>query len=101
MRACTASLIEMRHENTDAASSLYRGEVEFLSLAEWEKEMADLIDDLTMSDGANAGRVNVGEVQPMHPSYGSWCRLYAVYGDVFKQRDKTDEKGVDGRALYR
>lgn len=101
MRACTASLIEMRHEDTDAASSLYRGEVEFLSLAEWEKEMADLIDDLTMSDGANAGRVNVGEVQPTHPSYGSWCRLYAVYGDVFKQRDKTDEKGVDGRALYR
>ena len=40
MRACTASLIEMRHEATEPATQpLYRGEVEFLSRAEWEKEL--------------------------------------------------------------
>ena len=103
MRACTASLIEMRYEDTDPATEpLYRGEVEFLTKAEWDKELPNLLDDLTPNDGSNAGRVNIGEVQPDHPSYDSWCRVYAVYGGSFScTRERTGEKGPDGRAIYR
>ena len=103
MRACTASLIEMRHEATEPATQpLYRGEVEFLSRAEWEKELPDLLDDLTPTDGPSAGRVAISEVQPDNPAYDSWCRVYAVYGDVFKHsRERSDERGPDGKALYK
>ena len=103
MRACTASLIEMRHEATEPATQpLYRGEVEFLSRAEWEKELPDLLDDLTPTDGPNAGRVAISEVQPDNPAYDSWCRVYAVYGDVFKHsRERSDERGPDGKTLYK
>lgn len=38
MRACTAALIELRHEESEKAAPEYRGEVEFLSQAEWDKE---------------------------------------------------------------
>ena len=103
MRACTASLIEMRHEASDPATQpLYRAEVEFLSRAEWEKELPNLLDDLTPTDGPNAGRVAISEVQPDNPAYDSWCRVYAVYGDVFKHsRERSDERGPDGKALYK
>ena len=32
--------------------------VEFLTQAEWDKELPDLLDDLTPSDGPNAGRAS-------------------------------------------
>ena len=103
MRACTASLIEMRHEASDPARDpLYRGEVEFLTQAEWDKELPDLLDDLTPNDGPNAGRVNIAEVQPDNPAYDSWCRVYSVYGDIFKHsRERSDERGPDGKPLYK
>ncbi|EOD32468.1 hypothetical protein EMIHUDRAFT_456065 [Emiliania huxleyi CCMP1516] len=61
MRACTAALIELRHEESEKAAPEYRGEVEFLSQAEWDKELTDLLDDLTPNDGPNEGRVAVSE----------------------------------------
>ena len=66
-----------------------------------ERDKVLQLDDLTPSDGSNAGRVAVSEVQPDNPSYQSWCRLYALYGDTFKSsRVQTGEKGPDeiGRA---
>ena len=85
-----------------ATQPLYRAEVEFLSRAEWEKELPNLLDDLTPTDGPNAGRVAISEVQPDNPAYDSWCRVYAVYGDVFKHsRERSDERGPDGKALYK
>jgi len=102
MRACTAALIELRHEESEKAAPEYRGEVEFLSQAEWDKELTDLLDDLTPNDGPNEGRVAVSEVSADSPTYASWCRLYALYGDTFKNsRVQTGEKGPDGRNLYR
>ena len=38
MRACTAALIELRHNERDAGPK-YRGEAHFLSQAEWEGEL--------------------------------------------------------------
>lgn len=102
MRACTAAMIELRHEDTPPSAPAYRGEVEFLTQAEWDKELDELLDDLTPTDGPNAGRVAVGEVQPDSPSYGSWCRLYATYGDIFKNsRMATGEKGPENRTIYK
>ena len=43
MRACTASLIELRHEASAPDAPRYRGEVEFLSQADWDKELVDLL----------------------------------------------------------
>ena len=75
MRACTACLIEMAYDETDARDApRYRGEVEFLTEAEWKREMEDLLDDLTNNDGPNAGRVNLS-VNEDAPSYSSWCKL--------------------------
>eukprot|EP00966_Prymnesium_polylepis_P267234 6173266-Prymnesium_polylepis.1 len=91
-----------RHSRTApsrAEPHVAASQVEFLSQAEWDKELPDLLDDLTPTDGANVGRVSIGEVQPDNPSYASWCRLYAVYGDVFKNsRERTDEKGERARS---
>ena len=42
--------------------------MDFLSQAEWGKELNELLDDLTPNDGSNAGRVLVSEVQPDRPS---------------------------------
>ena len=41
--------------------------VEFLTQAEWDKELPDLLDDLTPSDGPNAGRVP--PPPPSHPKF--------------------------------
>jgi hypothetical protein len=102
MRACTATLIELRHEDTPPTAPAYRSEVEFLTQAEWVKELDEMLDDLTPTDGPNAGRVAVGEVQPDSPNYPSWCRLYATYGDTFKNsRVATGEKGPENRTIYK
>ena len=71
-------------ERDDGANDApaYRGDVEFLSVAEWHKQLDDLLDDLTANDGPNAGRVSL-TVSEDAPSYGSWCKLFAVYGEAF------------------
>lgn len=101
MRACTASLITLCHEDSSSDAPAYRGEVEFLTEAEWAKELPDLLDDLTMSDGASAGRVQLS-VDEDSPAYPSLCRLRAVYGNVFRySRVRSHERtGPDGRAAY-
>ena len=56
MRACTASLIEMRHEASDPARDpLYRGEVEFLTQAEWDKYAISFTITVGMAFGAVLG----------------------------------------------
>ena len=57
-------------------------QVTFQSEAEWSAELGALLDDLTATDGPNAGRVNLWVAEDA-PSYPSWCKLYAVYGAAF------------------
>ncbi len=102
-------------------------QVTFQSEAEWSAELGALLDDLTATDGPNAGRVNLWVAEDA-PSYPSWCKLYAVYGAAFPRdtqtnsrrscrdrsaprvtgeafthsREKSDtERGPDGRAVYK
>ena len=98
-------------------------QVTFQSEAEWSAELGALLDDLTATDGPNAGRVNLWVAEDA-PSYPSWCKLYAVYGAAFTRdtqtnsrhsrrarvtgeafthsREKSDtERGPDGRAVYK
>ena len=57
-------------------------QVTFQSEAEWSAELGALLDDLTATDGPNAGRVNLWVAEDA-PSYPSWCKLCAVYGAAF------------------
>ena len=102
MRACTACLIEMACDESDEVDApLYRGHVEFLTADEWAREMDDLLDDLTATDGPNQGRVSLS-VNEDAPSYGSWCKLWAVYGEAFTHsRERTDEFGPGNRRIYK
>ena len=90
MRACTACLIEMRHEDSDPVRvPPYRAEIEFLSQQEWERELSDLLDDLTPNDGPNQGRVSLSVAEDS-VAYGSWCKIYAVYGDDVRAHLQPD-----------
>mmetsp|Transcript_23449 Transcript_23449/g.59853 ORF Transcript_23449/g.59853 Transcript_23449/m.59853 type:complete len:1022 (+) Transcript_23449:36-3101(+) len=102
MRACTACLIEMAFDEREGSDEpRYRGEVEFLTVAEWHKELDDLLDDLTANDGPNAGRVSLS-VNEDAPSYGSWCKLWAVYGESFTHsHERTEEFGPGNRRIYK
>ena len=80
MRACTASIIELSY-NKDENGDPYVGEVEFVSREEWEQEFDNLIDDLLMQDGS----VQLSEPDQRAPSYSSWCKIYAIFGDDFTQ----------------
>ena len=50
MRACTASLIELRHGPTDQPYR-YRGSVQFMTEEEWNTELDAHLDLLTQQDG--------------------------------------------------
>jgi len=101
MRACTACLIEMRYEDSDPVRTPeYRAEIEFLTKEEWDKELSDLLDDLTPNDGPNQGKVSLSVAEDSM-AYGSWCKVYAVYGDEFTHsRVRTDRTGPGGRVIY-
>ena len=101
MRACTACLIEMRHEDSDPVRAPpYRAEIEFMTQQEWHKELDDLLDDLTPSDGSNQGRVNLS-VSEESMAFGSWCKVFAVYGEDFTHsRVRTERRGPGDRVIY-
>ena len=46
---------------------------------EWEQEFNNLLDDMTMQDG----RAILAEPDQNSPTYASWCKLYAVFGDNY------------------
>jgi|AntRauMFilla1563_2_1112583.scaffolds.fasta_scaffold107867_1 hypothetical protein len=92
MRACTAALVELSY-NEDPNGSPYTGEVEFVSVAEWEKELDLLFDDLTMQDG----RAILNVSDPEAHNYVSWCKVVAVYGDTYTH--STERVSVDGRMV--
>jgi GTPase SAR1 family protein len=96
MRACTASLIELSY-NKDENGDPYAGEVEFVTRQEWEKEFDDLIDDMKQQDGS----VSLREPDQKAPSYSSWCKLYAIYGDDYTSSTiDTGQRHPDGRKKY-
>lgn len=51
MRACTAVVTEMSYNDSDDEASLYRAEIEFIKVEEWEKELKVLFDEIVDQSG--------------------------------------------------
>jgi len=93
MRACTAVLAELSYaDDVDG----YYGEVEFLTHAEWEKELDDLLELLTQQDGRAVLNVD----QDAH-NYGAWAKLYAIYGERYTFSREVTGRTPDGRLQYK
>ncbi|KAF5841614.1 hypothetical protein DUNSADRAFT_12070 [Dunaliella salina] len=93
MRACTAVLAELSYaDDVDG----YYGEVEFLTHAEWEKELDDLLELLTQQDGRAVLNVD----QDAH-NYGAWAKLYAIYGERYTYSRECTGRSADGRLQYK
>mmetsp|Transcript_19729 Transcript_19729/g.54804 ORF Transcript_19729/g.54804 Transcript_19729/m.54804 type:complete len:1112 (-) Transcript_19729:310-3645(-) len=81
MRACTAALVELTYLlPAEAPSGMpYVGEVDFISVEEWENELDLLFQDLTQQDGRAILHVSDSTAH----NYGSWCKVVAVYGESY------------------
>ncbi|QDS73746.1 hypothetical protein FKW77_004922 [Venturia effusa] len=51
MRACTAVVTEISWNESDKSSERYRAEIEFITKESWEKELGQLVSDMTDSSG--------------------------------------------------
>lgn len=68
MRACTAVVTEISYNNED--DGLYRASIEFISAAEWEKELRVLFQDLMDASGEVRNKLSAESVSP--PLLVSW-----------------------------
>ena len=98
MRACTAVIIELSY-NHDERGPQYTGEVEFVSQEEWDRELEDLLGDLTTQEG----RAILSVSDPDAHNYDSWCKLYAVYGDAYTHStyDTGERSDTTGNKIYK
>ena len=76
-RACTASLIEMSYYEAPEGEPAYRGEIEFLSPAEWRHELDLLESDLESVN--NPGQI-VRRTDPESMAGVALDRIKTVYG---------------------
>ena len=95
MRACTASIIELTF-NSKEDGDPYVGTVEFVTREEWEAEFEQLLDDLTQQDG----KAILREPDQRAPSYASWCKLFAIYGNTYTHSNIRVGGGAGERAVY-
>ncbi|CAN9359630.1 unnamed protein product [Alternaria alternata] len=80
MRACTAVVTEMSWNNNTDPSSRYRAEIEFISPAEWEKELTVLLRDF-LSENGTLSR----EAQDPNSDAGiAWAKFHSVYPSIPK-----------------
>ncbi|KAH6846627.1 hypothetical protein B0T12DRAFT_444041 [Alternaria alternata] len=80
MRACTAVVTEMSWNNSTDPSSRYRAEIEFISPAEWEKELTVLLRDF-LSENGTLSR----EAQDPNSDAGiAWAKFHSVYPTIPK-----------------
>lgn len=75
MRACTAVVTEMSWNTSTDRSSRYRGEIEFIEPADWEKELGTLLKEfLTESGGVSR------DVVDQNTDAGiAWAKFHSVY----------------------
>lgn len=80
-RSCTAVPVEI----AGSASDTFEAEVQLKSFAEWQREVACLLDDMMMSDGIRVARrepVRGGDAAT--PAEVAYDTLWAVYPEVFE-----------------
>ncbi|KAK8140534.1 hypothetical protein PG984_000600 [Apiospora sp. TS-2023a] len=58
MRACTAAVTEITWNDSDKSEELYRAEIEFITLEEWQKELEHLYSDLVVTGGVSKDASN-------------------------------------------
>ncbi|KAE8844038.1 hypothetical protein HRS9122_05141 [Pyrenophora teres f. teres] len=79
MRACTAVVTEISFNEDIDPSSKYRAEIEFVSLASWEKELTVL-----MREFAENGTLSREALNPNSEAGIAWAKFHAVYPFVTK-----------------
>ncbi|UPX18511.1 uncharacterized protein EKO05_0008810 [Ascochyta rabiei] len=85
MRACTAVVTEMSWNDSNDTFSKYRAEIEFISRAEWEKEVATLMKEFLTENGTLSW-----EVSDQNSDAGiAWAKFHAVYPKI--PRDSFDK----------
>ena len=84
MRACTAVVTEMSWNDSNDTFSKYRAEIEFISRADWEKEVATLMKEF-MTEHGTLSR----DVSDQNSDAGiAWAKFHAVYPKI--PRDSLD-----------
>ncbi|KUI60678.1 Nuclear GTPase SLIP-GC [Cytospora mali] len=81
MRACTASATEISYNYSDDPEKLYRGEIEFISAADWFQELKTLLDDLL--DGS--GQVSRDCTTPDTDANLAYSKIKAVYPHLTRE----------------
>ncbi|KAK6219041.1 hypothetical protein LQW54_002543 [Pestalotiopsis sp. IQ-011] len=75
MRACTSVITELSYNYSDDPQERYRAEVEFISPAEWKKELSQLSRDLI----GDANEVARESADTDTETGASWAKIKAVY----------------------
>ncbi|KAJ4335077.1 hypothetical protein N0V87_006352 [Didymella glomerata] len=78
MRACTAVVTEMSWNDSTDPFSKYRAEIEFISQADWEKEVATLMKEFLTENGTLSR-----DVSNQDSDAGiAWAKFHAVYPKI-------------------
>jgi GTP-binding protein EngB required for normal cell division len=95
-RGCTAAVVELMFHsdlikqaaNPDEKVPVYRGEVEFITLADWQKELKVLVDECSTQENTIYQLPPKADVQP--DAAAAWQKIEQVYGkgymDMFAGR---------------
>ncbi|PSN67808.1 hypothetical protein BS50DRAFT_550852 [Corynespora cassiicola Philippines] len=81
MRACTSVVTEISWNNSTDPARKYRAEIEFISSADWEKELGILFKDLLDEEG----RVCRESAFADHHAGIAWAKFHAAYPDKTKE----------------
>lgn len=93
MRACTAVVTEISWNASTNQSSKYRAEIEFISRADWEKELGILLKEFLTDHGTVSREIS----DPNSDAGIAWAKFHAVYPKIHKDMlgDCTVQKLID------
>lgn len=81
MRACTAVVTEMSWNDSEDPFSKYRGEIDFISRDDWEKELQVLMKEFISENGTVSK-----EASNQDTDAGiAWAKFHAVYPKITKE----------------
>lgn len=96
-RGCTAAVVELRFnksllESQGAQTTVYKGQVEFISLQDWQEELKLLIDECSTQDTKTI-YANPPDESRQPDAAAAWAKIDEVYGngtmEFYKQQPKA------------
>ncbi|KAI8943413.1 hypothetical protein NX059_001425 [Plenodomus lindquistii] len=78
MRACTAVVTEISWNASTSSSDKYRAEIDFISHADWEKELHILLKEFLTENGTLSRDVS----DPNSDAGIAWAKFHSVYPDI-------------------